>query len=280
MLSRLLGFFVIGVLQGVLEWLPVSSEGFLMLTSMFLLNLPPSTALTTAIILHLPSTLAAIVLVRREVASAIRFILKFKGGEAGSKELALFIVLSALLTGLVGVPCYLCLEKLLVGLERTVEESCRVVASLIGFFLIVTGLLMKVRKFGGVRCIKDVRVKDGVLTGVLQGIAVIPGLSRSGLTVAGLLWLGFNGRDSLKLSFLALTPLIPGFILLWYLGGGGVTPYLPVALLSSFISSLILAKTLLMLAEKIRFWAFLMFFGLLLFAGNILTLYFHPAFLR
>ncbi|MHA1305251.1 MAG: undecaprenyl-diphosphate phosphatase [Candidatus Heimdallarchaeaceae archaeon] len=195
------------VLQGLLEWLPVSSEGqtVALLTSLIQIN--PTEAISISLWLHLGTLIAVIIRYRREIAEYLDF--RKKNEELYSWRW--FILLSTIGTMIIGVPCYLLLYFL--GESVFFGEYITLVIGIA--LLIIAGMLFysrKVDKEG--KTIEEINKKKMLIAGFLQGLAIIPGISRSGITMGGLLLMGVDKNDSMKGSFLMSIPaVLGGFIL-------------------------------------------------------------------
>jgi len=182
---------LVGVLQGVLEWLPVSSEGNLALILIALLGASAKETIATAIFLHLGTGFAALAYFWEETIN----IIHGRTSEYADLRARLFVI--TLVTGLVGLPIYMWLSFSMIYGE--------LLLALTGFALILTGVIEReaTRK-------KQVGSKlswpTALLLGAAQGIAVIPGVSRSGLTTSIMLLLGFTGEEAFHISFLMSIP--------------------------------------------------------------------------
>ena len=116
----------------------------------------------------------------------------------------------------------------------------------------------------------DLEVRDGLLAGVSQGLAVIPGLSRSGLTVAALLWRGFDRREALVLSFLMSVPASLAAAAFAVLDGAfAVTAEALVGAAVAFCTGLLTIKLLVAVAERVNLAAFVMIAGAAIAAGAV-----------
>jgi len=242
---------VLGVIQGIGEWLPVSSSGLLVLAQTRLFEATSlSEMVRIALFLHAGTLLAALVYFRKE----IKQIFKPAG-----KRFRHFLIISTLISGGLG---YLLLRTIVV-LESNIEFTGKLVTAMIGGFLIVTGLL-QIRQDGlGKREIKDLTILDGFLFGLVQGIAVLPGFSRSALTVAVLLFRKVEKISALKISFIGGLPIIfAGNILLNAdkLSGGNIYW---IGMLTAFFFGLLTIHWLLKLARKVNFGYFVTAFGLI-----------------
>ncbi|MCD6230027.1 MAG: undecaprenyl-diphosphate phosphatase [Candidatus Diapherotrites archaeon] len=275
----LIAYIFLGILQGIAEWLPVSSQGQLMLAGMAFFGMLPSRAIELSVWLHLGTMLSALVYFRREVAGLLRrfpaFVLLIASGKHilvkqdrvsvrqgrvldEHDKLTFFLIVSTFFSGLVGIPLYVFLKKSFVffGGEAAV--------ALIGFFLIVTGVMLYGAGSGtfGNRKITDLGLKDAVFTGVLQGFSVLPGISRSGTSTAALLFMGFRQEDSLKISFLMSIIVVGAAELVFGLFEGfSFSTGSLVALLFAFVSGFLSIGVLLKVAKKVRFWLFCIALG-------------------
>ncbi len=242
---------LLGVIQGVGEWLPVSSSGLLVLAQTKLFQEATlSEMVRVALFLHAGTLLAALIYFRREISQ----IFKPTG-----KQLRQFLIAASLISGGLG---YLLLKTIVV-LESNIEFTGKLVTALIGGFLIVTGLLQIRQNDLGKREIKDLTIFDGLLFGLAQGIAVLPGFSRSALTVAVLLFRKFEKLTALKVSFIGGLPIIfAGNILLNAdkLASGNIYW---LGMVTAFLFGLVTIHWLLKLAKKINFGYFVTAFGLI-----------------
>ncbi|MDY6769337.1 MAG: undecaprenyl-diphosphate phosphatase [Candidatus Nanohaloarchaea archaeon] len=185
---------VLGILQGVAEWIPVSSEAVLVL-AMTWLGHDPGTAVAAAVWLHTGTMLAALLYFRDEFMALAAEVPRRK-----ASPLLAFLVLATLVTGGIGGAVYV------LGVERLVQHP-DLFAGATGALLLVTGLL-HLRGRGADRGAADADLGDAAVAGGLQGLAILPGVSRSGVTVFGLLHRDFDGEAAFRLSFLMSVPAI------------------------------------------------------------------------
>ena len=249
---------VLGVLQGVLEWLPVSSEGAVALSYSFLLDRPLDEAVGYALWLHGGTAVSALVVFRREVAALLRELVVLPQRPS---RLFLYLAASTLISALVGFP-------LLLALEDVSSYAGALGMGLVGSLMVVTGAVQLRRRASGNRVPDDASVADAALAGVAQGLAVLPGLSRSGLTVATLLARGMDSRAALKLSFLMSIPAGVGAALYGIFSAEAVqTPEGLVAGAVAFIVGLMMIKALIAVAGRINFGVFVLSVGFLIVAS-------------
>ena len=188
---------VLGIVQGLTEFLPVSSSGHLELTKWILQDdsLAQDSMLMT-VTLHAATALATLVVFRKDVAVIFSDLSKFAWNE-GTKFSAL-IGVSMIPAAVVGV----LFDDLLTTLfDRQVV--------LVAFMLVLTGLLLFLADRAK-RTEKRVGWLDAVLIGLAQAVAILPGISRSGATISTSVLLGVDREKSARFSFLMVVPLILG----------------------------------------------------------------------
>ena len=190
-MNSLIESIIIGILQGLLEWLPVSSEGNLVIVLVGVFGLSAEETISTAIFLHMGTGLAALLYFRKEVIE----ILIGRTADQADLRLKLFII--TMLTGLVGFPIYMWLNiSLAIG---------EILLALTGIALIITGLLQR-EASRQEQTGSELTWPISIILGAAQGLAIIPGLSRSGLTTSIMLFKNFTGEEAFKISFLMSIP--------------------------------------------------------------------------
>ena len=259
---------ILGTIQGVAEWLPVSSEGVLILVQLRFFG--SSGSLTEmvrfALFLHLGTFLAALIYFRRQVGKIIKTVFTYRKSSLEERKLVDFLIVSSSLTFIVG---FLIL-RLFSAFEEQLKSSGGILSLIIGLTLIITALLQLISKKTGNRPLDSLNLKDGFILGIVQGLAAIPGFSRSGATVSGLLLLGVEKSLALKLSFLMSLPVVFGGNILLNLNGLVFGWQFVFALISSFVFGILTIHFLIKTAEKINFGVFVMAFGLLTVASSLL----------
>ena len=242
----MLDLILAGFLQGILEWLPISSEGVITLTLSFL-GYSFRDGMDISLFLHLGTLIATLSFFYKEIISLISL---------RNKELLFFIILSGITTSLIGFPFYLMLQGL--------SFNNKVGQILIGGALLVTGFLQLKRKDENEREMSDIKNKDGLLTGLVQGFSVLPGISRSGSTTLVLSLRGFSIQNALRLSFLAgIIPIFAAQLLTGIKGNFFFRAEYLIAAFVSFVVGRITISYLLKLAKKINFGTFCLAFGFL-----------------
>jgi undecaprenyl-diphosphatase len=192
----LIEVFVLAVVQGLTEWLPISSSGHLVITQKALgLSLP----LIYSVMLHLGTLIVVLAVFRRDIANIIKAVAK-RDFETEEAKLALFIVVGSIPTAAVGFIFHDLLESLFSSLPA------------VGAALLITGaiLFLSEKRTGN----KKLTTADSLLIGLAQAIAIIPGISRSGATISTALLRKIDKTAAFKYSFLLSAPAIAGAALM------------------------------------------------------------------
>lgn len=257
-----------GIIQGLSEWLPISSEGIVS-ALLVATGSDAGDAVRLALVLHMGSALAAIIYFRKDVAGLFRHLPSFSltGGSPEVKTIR-FLGLATMISFIVAYPLYRFLD--LGALDLGVWFG------LVGLALVVTGVIQVLQPGGGARTEADLGMADGVFIGILQGFAVVPGISRSGITIATLLFRDLDSEKALRLSFLLSIPVVLGAqaAILVLDGMAGLPPWdeLLVSLLVTLVVSLLTIDLFLRVARRIRFGWFLVCVGVLTVIPAILIL--------
>ncbi len=229
----------LGIIQGIAEWLPVSSEAMVTLAGKFFFGMEYSDALGMAIWLHAGTFLAALAYFRREIFEMARSLL-----DKGRKELLVFLVIATTCSGIIAAP--------LLFLAFSIALPDAVFTLLIGIFLVVVAFLQKNRGGG-----KEQSLEPGkaAIAGIIQGFSALPGLSRSGLTIAALLGERFSLKESFRLSFLMSLPVTLGVQLFLPLVKEGFQVTLPMVAggIAAAAVGFVTIKYLMEFAERVSF---------------------------
>jgi undecaprenyl-diphosphatase len=209
-----ISLFLLGLLQGLTEFLPVSSSGHLVLAQR-LMELQPSLAVNIG--LHAGSLVAILFYYRRDVANVLRALLPRSGDhpETGEhRRLVLHLILATLATA----PVALALRDPVEGLfsEPAAGRFLALTFFLTALLLVLTELHRRRDDPGrpGDDAGRALTWRGALLIGLVQGIAVFPGISRSGATIAAALLLGLGAEKAARFSFLLALPIIGGAALL------------------------------------------------------------------
>jgi len=245
----MLKYIFLGIVQGVTEFLPVSSSGHLVIFQK-LLGVTGQ-ELAVSVILHLGTLCALLVFFCKDILEALRDV----------KSIILIAVVT-IITGVIGVSGKDFFEGLF--------SSPKAVA----FCLIITGaILIRARRFiNSRRSVLD--IVDALVLGLAQGIAIIPGISRSGITISTLLFRKIDKETAFKFSFLAAIPAILGAALLEARKVGAAIEGNSGALLAGFIASFIAGIFSLWLLRLVLRKAKLHYFGIYCIIVALITLLF------
>lgn len=258
---------ILGLIQGIAEWIPVSSEGFLTLAQAhFYPHRSLETMINVALFLHLGTFFAALIYFHKDVTTLLQGFFKFKSMNIENKNLFQFLLITTALSGLLGF----FLIKQLAGVIESFESSGRIITSIIGLCLLGTGFLELKTKHRGYRGLKEINFMDILILSIAQGFAALPGLSRSGLTISFLLLRKFDKQCSLRISFLMSLPivLVGNIILNFRNFSFFLTSW--VGVLVAFVSGLATIHLLLKIADKINFGFFIIGVGLLTIISSLL----------
>jgi len=268
MISPLMEQMISGVIQGIAEWLPVSSEGMLILvkTRVFHSHSPMEEMVKGALFLHLGSSLAALIYFRPDIIELLKACRHIRNPQHPQQPLLVFLFWSTLISGLLG----LLLLKSFSGLIDQHPASGRLISLLVGFCLLITGTLQLIKKHNGLKTTAQLQTKDSLLLGIAQGLAALPGLSRSGLTVAALLFRQYRADHAIRISFLMSIPIVIAGNLVMNFSLNGVHTEQLAGLGCSFIFSLLTIDLLLKAARRINFGLFVLGMGLLIFVSALL----------
>jgi undecaprenyl-diphosphatase len=212
-----------------------------------------------SLFLHFGTFLAALLYFRKKVWFLLKELFQYKKAKEENKRLLNFLIIGTLVSGALGIVFLELIEKVTINISAIAQ----IVTFAIAILLFITAYLQLRVKNSGYKGEKDLRYIDGVLIGVAQALAVLPGLSRSGLTVSALLMSKFNKQSALQLSFLLSLPLVLAGNIFLNLEKFSFDLESLIALLASFIFGWLTIKYLLKLAQKINFGYFVLFFAVL-----------------
>jgi undecaprenyl-diphosphatase len=253
-LSDLLIAILAGIVQGIVEWLPVSSQGNLSLV-LTLVGTEPAAALQLALFLQVGTTLSAATYYRHEIQTAIAAVPGWSLSAAydGDNAIASYIVVASLMTGVVGIPLYI------FAVDLAGQLTGGVFIAVIGVLLIATGLLQLASESVSMNKHTAPTLVDSILVGAVQGFAILPGISRSGMTTSAFLFRSYDPPAAFRLSFLLSIPASLGAAALTLLSAGGlpgisVTAAL-VALGVSAVVGYLTIDVLMRVVDSVPFWA-------------------------
>lgn len=246
------------LVQGLTEFLPVSSSGHLLLIEQ-IFNFSDNTLLLN-LFLHLASLLAVVIFYR----DILKKLLK-KPFQPLSFKLLISTVLTIILA--------LCYQGF--GIDELAEKNY-------GYFFILTSVILAVTYFFQKKsmriCLSDVGYKNSVLVGIVQGIAVIPGISRSGSTISSLILSGVSEQKSAEFSFLLSIPVIVGGFVFELLKVDDFSPLVsgtnPLLFLFAFVLTFLVAFLSLKITVKMLKNNKFIYFSVYLFVLGLIVIFF------
>lgn len=190
---------VLGIIQGLTEFLPVSSSGHLELTKAILGDTSvPEESLTFTVVLHFATALSTLVIFRNEVLEILKGLFQFKWNNQTKFSLKIIIsMIPAVIVGLL--------------FEEQLASFFGGQILLVGVMLLLTSVLLQLADKAK-HTNKKVSFSNAVIIGVSQAIAMLPGISRSGATISTSVLLGVDRTKAARFSFLMVVPLIFGKI--------------------------------------------------------------------
>jgi undecaprenyl-diphosphatase len=250
---------ILGIVQGLTEFLPVSSSGHLEIAKELLSVSEQEQNLLMTIVLHAATALSTIIIFRKDITIIIAGLFQFKWNEEA--QFSVKIILSMIPAAIVGL-----------FFEDEIESLFGGQIVLVGSMLLLTGLLLfladKAKKTD-----KKVSILNSILIGIAQAIAILPGISRSGATICTSVLLGVDREKAARFSFLMVVPLILGKMAKDMLSGDLATEstnILPLifGFIAAFITGLVACKWMIRLVKKSQ----LKYFAYYCFAVGIISI--------
>jgi len=244
---------ILGIIQGLTEFLPVSSSGHLEIAKAILgENKVGEESLLMTVVLHFATALSTIIIFRKDILEILSGLLQFKNND--SFWFSLKIVLSMLPAALVGI-----------FFNDEIEALFGGALTLVGSMLLVTGLLLFLADKAKASA-KKVGIKHAILIGVSQAIAILPGISRSGATISTAVLLGIDKEKAARFSFLMVVPLIFGKMAKDILSGDiqyETTTFIPllVGFIFAFLTGMFACKWMIKLVKssQLKYFAYYCF---------------------
>jgi undecaprenyl-diphosphatase len=186
---------ILATIQGITEWLPISSSAHLVVAQEFFGLAPP---VIFDVMLHVGTLLVILIAFWKDVVKTLKAVARL-GFETEDGKLAVFVVVGNIPTALIGF------------VFRDIIKSLFYNLLAVGTALLVTGCFLYVSKYG--KSSKEMNYSDAFLIGITQGIAIIPGVSRSGITIATGLLCKLRRETAFKFSFLLSIPAVIGAVI-------------------------------------------------------------------
>jgi undecaprenyl-diphosphatase len=276
-LIQLLYSIIIGIIQGISEWLPISSKTQIIVSSGYLLKLTYQQAYSFGLFMEVGTLAAAVIYFRKDLLNLVQVLAGSK--DALKRKLFLYILVVTLITAVIAAPLYLIADSIK-GIALGVPML------IIGLVLIGDAALIRyskerLEKGAAARKLENLTIKDYVLIGITQGISALPGVSRSGITTSTMLLLGIEPDEAFRLSFNAgifaaagafgLTLIASKQNVSTSIAGIGVTGLI-VAIVTSTIVSLFLIDFLIKVAGKQKITYLTAALGVIAIASGLLYL--------
>lgn len=255
----------LGALQGITEWLPISSDGVLTVVKLRFFGGEGELheLIRSAMFLHLGTFASALVYFRKDVLGLLQTFLSYRSSSLEEKALLNFLFLSSLVTGIIGLLFLVLLNEA----GENALKGARIITLFTGVMLLVTSSVLFLAKKNGRKEIQDLKTQDAFIVGFMQALAILPGISRSGFTIASLLLRGFNDTASLRASFLMSLPAVLGANIVLNLSSlPSVSPEQLVSLATAFLFGIGTIHILLKIAQKLNFAKFVFLFGIVTIA--------------
>lgn len=250
---------ILGILQGVFEWLPVSSTGELVIIMTEVFDHASQDATDLSFFLHLGTVGSATLYLRRDIFRIFKNMRRYHFRyDSPDNSIISFLIVSTLLSGALGFVVF--------SYASDAAISGEFLLGMVGVALIATGIILYVSKQSGTKTADSITLQDTILLGVVQAFSVIPGLSRSGITVSAFLLRGYSAPEALRLSFLMGIPAVlvaqAGLLVVYGLPDMP-SDHLLVGLLSAFAAGYLSIHILVRVASRISFWWFAIMMGLI-----------------
>ena len=249
---------LIGIIQGITEWLPISSSGQTTIVMVGFLRISPELAISLGLAVHIGTALSVFARYPKQLLDL--------GKRTKSTRFYWTTTIVSLMAAL----------PILLVLEQTFESELwtgLTITLFIGIALIITGLFLARAGKETYRPISDGDLIDRITLGLAQAVAVLPGISRSGMTVGTLLIRGFKKEQALVFSFLLSVPVSLAsasyFLIFGSVASVGLWAFM-IAIFFAFIFGYLTMNALVRIARDIDFSKFCVFFGSLAVVLTIL----------
>lgn len=258
---------ILGLVQGLTEFLPISSSGHLVFAKHFLGGVRQP-GILFEVLLHLGTLIAVLLYFKKDIISILKALLPSKNNNDRNiiykRKLALGVVVGTIPTVIISI--------LFKDFFESIFDSVKIVS----IMLLVTGILLYLSDRYAEGKKSEVPMKDAIIIGIVQGVAIIPGISRSGSTIATGIFRGIKSENAARFSFLLSIPAILGAVVLKLSETGDfpvedIFPYsigVATAAVSGFLSIKVLMK--IVSGKKLRYFAYYCWIiGILSLAFNL-----------
>jgi len=271
-LVNILFSIILGLVQGISEWLPISSKTQVLFASFLLFGLPISAGYAFGLFLEIGSLGSAITYFRRDIVALFH-----------DRKLFTYLLVVTIFTAIVGAPLFYITDQYLAN-ARSPLIGVPMVA--LGLSLIGIGLYIRyARSLPRIGGLEQMKLKHYIIVGIAQGVAALPGVSRSGMTVSTMLIMGVKQDQAFRLSYLAYIPASLGAFGVSVLlqrhqiatDINAVTPTgLVIAIVAAALIGIVTISYLLKFAKSKNIWKLDIVLGLIaLILGIIFSLFAH-----
>jgi undecaprenyl-diphosphatase len=240
---------ILGIVQGLTEFLPISSSGHLEISKAILGNdLSSKESLLFTIVLHFATALSTLFFFRKDILNIILGL--FDSNDKESKNFSISILISMIPAVFIGL-----------FFEDFINSFFDGNLILVGCMLYITAILLYLSDVIKLKT-NEVTFKNSFIIGLAQAIAILPGISRSGATIATAVVIGIDREKAARFSFIMVIPLIFGSMFKSIIDNGGLefTNYNLISVLlgfiSAFITGLLACKWMISLVKKSKLYYF------------------------
>ena len=234
-------YIILGVIQGLTEFLPISSSGHIVL-GQYLLKFDRQ-GILLEVILHLGTLLSIIIFYRSEITSLLKGIVKKNNDQIYYMIMILVSTMPAILCGLM--------------YKANIESLF--LPKYISYMFLFSGLILLLTKFIYYDTHQKITLKSAIIIGFFQALAMIPGISRSGMTISLALLLGIDRSEAAKFSFFMAIPILLGAGI-YEISDITIESFeilpLIIGFVFSFLSGIIVIKFLVKIISDNNFWKF------------------------
>lgn len=241
---------ILGIIQGLTEFLPVSSSGHLELTkALFGKSVIPEESMLMTVVLHAATALSTILVFRKDVLVIIQGIIRWQWNE--EMKFVVKVGISMIPAGIIGLT-----------MEKQIEHLFGGQIILVGSMLLITAALLFIADKSKTTS-KGVSYRNSLVIGISQAIAILPGISRSGATISTSVMFGIDRTKAARFSFLMVVPLILAKMLLELMNGDvqnssiGAFPLI-IGFIAAFVSGALACSWMIKLVRraKLKYFAY------------------------
>ncbi|MBD3227761.1 MAG: hypothetical protein GF329_06195 [Candidatus Lokiarchaeota archaeon] len=270
-------YIILAILQGLFEWLPISSSGQTMIIAMNFFSISADEAFSLAIWLHLGTMFAVLLRFIKDYWNIFKACLPpvFKNVEEIDKKKRNWLIFATIGTAVTALPLYFIFREVIIETLLVSEADAAFVGDIITLIisglLIITGIiLLRAQKKEGRKIIGDEPMgkinRQSFLAGLAQGVSILPGISRSGITVSTILGQKYEQNNALKLSFLMSVPVVIASVAVDIIFGEGsifaLDPFIILwVIIISFLVGYLTIEALIRISKKINFGYFCIVYG-------------------